>query len=138
MTIPETNPVPQWKRWRNRVITQRVKTPDPELQLALPEGPDPELSAELRTIAARFAAFHRAHPEVYATLHASALAEWAAGSRRISVKGLWEELRRTGSPTGSDGSRYKLNNIYTRCYADLLAEDPRLAPCIERRVRKAQ
>lgn len=137
MTALEVDPVPQWKRWRRRIVKTPVRTPDPELQLPLPEAPDMTPGDEQKTIAARFEAFHRAHPEAYACLLAMALADLAEGAQRIGMKDLWERLRKHGRATGD--SPYKLNNIFTRCYADLLAAaDPRLAARIERRVRKAQ
>ena len=111
--------------------------PDPALQAPLPLLDGRPVTTEDLTIAERFRAFHAANPEVYTALHRLALLEWSTGARRISVKWLFEVLRREHAATARGGEPWALNNIFTAHYADLLAADHRLAGLIERRQRKA-
>lgn len=111
--------------------------PDPALQAPLPLLDGRPVTPEDLTIAERFQAFHAANPEVYTALHRLALLEWTTGARRISVKWLFEVLRREHAATARGGERYKLNNDFTPYYADMLDADYRLTGLIERRQRKA-
>ncbi len=124
---------------RRIIIEYRLRAPKspPEGQPHLPAVAGRTIPRGELTIDERFAKFHQANPEVYASLHALAITQVAAGERRISVKCLYELLRTT-MPETITGEPFRLNNIFTRCYADLLAEDPLLAARIERRQRHAQ
>lgn len=117
------------------IVDWPLHRPDPVEQPPLPlcETPAGEPS-----LGERFAAFHRANPQVYRRLHNLARARAAAGERRISVKGLYEELRREGPATNGSDSPWRLDNSFTRCYADLLAADPELESRIERRRRHVE
>jgi hypothetical protein len=124
------------KRVARHVYSVPTRTPDPKEQPALDFTP-PQPDAGEPTITARFARFHADNPGVYTEIHSQAVMLANNGARRISVKHLVEQVRADGCQTTGDGG-YGLNNDFTRCYADLLAEDPRLAGLIERRARKAE
>lgn len=98
----------------------------------------------------RFAEFWQANPHVWAELKRLAFARLEAGSKRIGVKALWEELRARLAkrelaydsdfeqpPAG--GPVYKLNNDFTAMYArKLIQNHPELAAVIEIRRRKGE
>jgi hypothetical protein len=97
------------------------------------------------TIEERFASFDAANPHVYVALERLARLRLIRGDKRIGVKALWEELRRTLAKTalaydpdlGTDG--YKLNNDFTALYARKLIDGhPELAAVIEVRRRKGE
>jgi predicted kinase len=102
------------------------------------------------TIEERYQLFHAANPQVFAEMLRLARARLDRGEKYISVKALWEELRRSliqiaqrkeAAYEGFDALKaaYKLNNSYTALYArELLDIEPRLAGVIETRKRKAK
>lgn len=136
----EVAPTPKWKRWREARLQIRVDTtvmPNTDAQPGLfdarPADPD------ALTIAYRFAAWRAANPAVLDTILAMARAQRAAGRTRISAKALVEDLRRAPVAVTSAGDPYKIDNRYTPHIADaIVALDPTLDPCIERRARRAQ
>jgi hypothetical protein len=71
-----------------------------------------------------FAAFHAAHPEVYATLARLARVALARGRSRIGIKRLWEVMR-WDLDVGEDDGEFKLNNNYPSRYARLLMRQER-------------
>jgi hypothetical protein len=131
----ETSDAPR-RRVARHIYEHPLRQPGPE-QFALDFNPPQPAPTEL-SIGERFAAFHQANPQVFRQLHALAIAQAAAGVRRISVNGLYGVVRAAGPATTSTGGAYRLDNSFTRCYADLLAEDPRLTDLIERRTRHAE
>lgn len=73
------------------------------------------------SIEERFEMFHDANPGVAADLEVMAASWFAAGNTKIGVKALYERLRwEAGIRTVGDA--YKLNNDFTRSYADLLID----------------
>ncbi|MFG3362734.1 hypothetical protein [Streptomyces griseofuscus] len=86
-----------------------------------------------RTITEQFHAFDAHHPHVYRALERLAARRLAAGATRVSLKDLFEDLRRQLTDA-VDG----LNNNYTALYARrLLHEHPHWAPVFELRRRRA-
>ncbi|MER6331341.1 hypothetical protein ABT298_18840 [Streptomyces sp. NPDC001034] len=86
-----------------------------------------------RTITEQFHAFDARNPHIYKALEHLTARRLAAGAKRVSVKDLFEDLRRQ-LPDGVDG----LNNNYTALYARrLLHEHPHRAPVFELRRRRA-
>ncbi|AUH40502.1 hypothetical protein [Streptomyces sp. CMB-StM0423] len=85
------------------------------------------------TITERFHAFDAQNPHIYRALERRAARHLAAGLTRISLKDLFEDLRRQ-LPHGAGG----LNNNYTALYArKLIAEHPHWAGAFELRQRRA-
>jgi hypothetical protein len=126
------------KRTRRMIIEYPLRPPDPDLQPALDFNPAQPAAGDL-TIAERFEQFHTANPHVYAALRSLALAEADRGARRISTKLLFEQLRARGCATvTAPAEEYRLNNIYTRCYARLLDQEPGLAGRIPMRAIKSE
>ncbi|MFB8127050.1 hypothetical protein ACFVG1_11985 [Streptomyces bacillaris] len=86
-----------------------------------------------RTITERFHAFDARNPHVYRALERMAARRLATGATRISLKDLFEDLRRQ-LPYGVPG----LNNNYTALYArQLIAAHPHWASAFELRRRRA-
>ncbi|MEW2620911.1 hypothetical protein [Streptomyces sp. NPDC048106] len=86
-----------------------------------------------RTITEQFHAFDAHNPHIYRALERMAARRLAAGATRVSLKDLFEDLRRQ-LPDGVDG----LNNNYTALYARrLISEHPRWAAAFELRRRRA-
>jgi len=120
------------------IIEYSLHVPIPADQPALPFEPAQPAQGEL-TIEARFQQFHAANPHVYQALRSLALAEADRGARRISTKLLFEQLRARGCATDTAPSdEYRLNNIYTRCYARLLDREPELTGRIPMRAIKSE
>lgn len=86
------------------------------------------------TIQERFAAFHAAHPEVYAELVELARTARRAGRSRIGIGMLWEVLRWERTLRGVEEGGFKLNDHFRSRYARLLMErEPDLAGIFETR-----
>ena len=94
-------------------------------------------SAQPDTYAKEWAAFRAAHPAVFARLLELARAEMRGGARYLSVKGLWEQLRRWCRI--DHAGEYKLNNNWT-AYAsrDLIAVEPALGAMLRTREASAR
>jgi hypothetical protein len=89
--------------------------------------------ASRRTITQQFHAFDAQNPHVYRALERMAARRLATDATRISLKDLFEDLRRQ-LPYGVAG----LDNNYTALYARrLIAEHPRWASAFELRRRRA-
>lgn len=90
------------------------------------------------TIDARFAAFHRDNPNVYATLVRLAREARAAGKTRIGMKALVERAR-WDLWLATHGDEYKINNSFVSRYVRLIvSQEPDLAGMFEtRRLRAA-
>jgi hypothetical protein len=85
------------------------------------------------TITEQFHAFDASNPHVYHALDLMAARRLAAGATRVSLKNLFEDLRRQ-LPHGVIG----LNNNCTALYARLLIEDhPHWAGVFELRRRRS-
>ncbi|MER7932969.1 MULTISPECIES: hypothetical protein [unclassified Streptomyces] len=86
-----------------------------------------------RTITDQFHAFDARNPHVYRALERMTARRIAVGATRVSLKDLFEDLRRQ-LPHGVAG----LNNNYTALYARRLIENhPRWASVFELRRRRA-
>lgn len=86
-----------------------------------------------RTITEQFHAFDARNPHVYRALERMAARRLATGATRVSLKDLFEELRRQ-LPNGVAG----LNNNFTALYARrLIAAHPHWADALELRRRRA-
>ncbi|MFE5162983.1 hypothetical protein ACFRNT_31650 [Streptomyces sp. NPDC056697] len=86
-----------------------------------------------RTITEQFHAFDAHNPHVYRALERMAACRLAAGATRVSLKDLFEDLRRQ-LPYGVAG----LNNNFTALYARrLISEHPHWAGAFELRRRRA-
>lgn len=86
-----------------------------------------------RSITEQFHAFDTHNPHVYSALERMAARRLATGATRVSLKGLFEDLRRQ-LPHGVAG----LNNNYTSLYARrLITEHPNWASVFELRRRRA-
>ncbi|MGW4197056.1 hypothetical protein [Streptomyces sp. NPDC005004] len=86
-----------------------------------------------RTITERFYAFDAEHPHVYRELERMAARRLAGGATRVSLKDLFEDLRRQ-LPYGVAG----LNNNFTALYARrLIAAHPHWASAFELRRRRS-
>jgi hypothetical protein len=84
----------------------------------------------------KFWAFHEANPQVMANLERLARREIAAGEKCLSMKELWETLRKTYRRTS--GGAFKLNNNYTAYYArEIVRLHPQWAPLFSMRAVKA-
>ena len=135
---PYDEPAPRTRRTRRMIIEYKLHVPIPADQPALPFEPPQPAQGEL-TIEARFEQFHRQNPHVYQALLSLALAEVAQGARVVRTKHLFEQLRSQGCATvNAPGEEYRLNNIYTRCYARLLDKHPQLAGRIPMRSIKSE
>jgi len=128
---PYAEPTPR-QRIERHIYTRPVWTPDPDVQPALDFNP-PQPATVAPSIEERFAQFHAANPQVYRTLLALARAEAERGTRRISAKLLFEQLRAAGGGVTQGAEPYRLNNIFTSRYARLLASEPDLSGRIETR-----
>ncbi|CAM5654118.1 hypothetical protein [Streptomyces purpurascens] len=85
-----------------------------------------------RTITEHFHAFDAHNPHVYRALERMAARRLAAGATRVSLKDLFEDLRRQ-LPHGVAG----LNDNYTALYARrLISEHPHWAAAFELRRRR--
>jgi hypothetical protein len=77
------------------------------------------------TIAERFAAYHEAHPEVFALFLRFARELRAAGRDRYSADAILHRCRWHYAIEGRDASGFKLNNNYASRYArKLMSEYP--------------
>ncbi|MEU9402786.1 hypothetical protein [Streptomyces sp. NPDC048242] len=86
-----------------------------------------------RTITERFHAFHAQNPHVYRELERMATRRLATGATRVSLKGLFEDLRHQ-LPYGVVG----LNNNFSALYARrLIAAHPHWASAFELRRRRS-
>ncbi|MEV0469216.1 hypothetical protein [Streptomyces prunicolor] len=86
-----------------------------------------------RSITDQFRAFDAHNPHVYRALERMAARRLAAGATRVSLKDLFEDLRRQ-LPYGVAG----LNNNFTALYARRLIDDhPHWARAFELRRRRA-
>ncbi|MEU5362283.1 MULTISPECIES: hypothetical protein [Streptomyces] len=86
-----------------------------------------------RSITEQFHAFDAHNPHVYRALERMVARRLAAGATRVSLKDLFEDLRRQ-LPHGVAG----LNNNYTALYARrLIGEHPHWAAAFELRRRRA-
>lgn len=104
-------------------------------QLGLFDAPfvEPALPAGA-SLAERFEAFHAVNPHVYAAIERQVLAQAAQGRRRISIKGIYEDMRRGRIATSGD--TFRLNNSYPSFYARMvIAAHPHLRAFIE--IRRA-
>lgn len=90
-------------------------------QLVLGAGGQGFVKVQGATLEERFEAFHAANPGVYSALARMVREELDAGLTRVSVKALFEVLRRDlRLRSGTEG--WALNNSYTAFYARLLIE----------------
>lgn len=107
---------------------------DPE-----PESERARLERE-QTIDARFKLFHKDNPHVYQLLEARALAQLAAGSKRIVIGKLVEDLRADQTiATTADREGFKVNNDFRSRYARMLIEKhPLLARVLPIRALKSE
>jgi hypothetical protein len=134
----DDEPTTRTRRTRRMIIEYSLYVPIPADQPALPFDPPQPAQGDL-TIEARFAEFHRRNPHVYQALLSLALAEVAQGARVVRTKHLFEQLRSQGCATvNAPGEAYRLNNIYTRCYARLLDQHPQLTGRIPMRSIKSE
>ncbi|MGC4950042.1 hypothetical protein ACLQ2N_28060 [Streptomyces sp. DT224] len=86
-----------------------------------------------RSITEQFRTFDAHNPHVFRALERMAAGRLAAGATRISLKHLFEDLRRQ-LPQGDAG----LNNNYTALYArQLISQHPHWASAFELRRRRA-
>ncbi|WP_033313752.1 hypothetical protein RFN58_03955 [Streptomyces iakyrus] len=86
-----------------------------------------------RSLTEQFHAFDAHNPHVHRALERMAARRLAAGATRVSLKDLFEDLRRQ-LPHGVAG----LNNNYTALYARrLISEHPHWAAAFELRRRRA-
>jgi hypothetical protein len=91
---------------------------------------------ETRQLAAAFAAFHAANPDVYAELKDRALRLHAMG-RSFGIATIYEALR-YDRMLETDGDAFKLNNNWRAFYARLLLRDhPELRNTIHTREQTA-
>jgi hypothetical protein len=135
---PYEDAQPRTRRTRRLIVEYRLPTAVPADQMPLEFDPPQPAQGEL-TIEARFQEFHRANPHVYQALRSLALAEVEQGARVVRTKWLFEQLRAQGCPTvTAPTDEYRLNNIYTRCYARLLDREPGLAGRIPMRAIKSE
>ena len=93
--------------------------------------------AQPDTYADEWASFRAAHPPVFARLLELARAELAARARYLSVKQLWEQLRRWCRIERA--GEYKLNNNWTAYAArDLIVAEPALGAMLRTREASAK
>jgi len=94
---------------------------------------------EERTIAERFEAWLREHPDRYEAFKTLARRLKDRGARRISSKALFEFMRMDALLSGKDANGYKVNNIYSsRAARRLIEEYPEFADLFELRELKAE
>lgn len=87
--------------------------------------------------AAKFAAYNRENPQVYAALRKFALEAKRAGRERMGMKALFERVR-WFTQVEAQGDSFSLNNNYTAFYARMLMDlEPELAGFFETRKAKA-
>jgi len=99
--------------------------------------PRRSLPAPRPSIPERFAAFHAAHPEVYAELRRLALDAVTAGRQHLGIGALWEVLRWNLATSAAEGG-YKLNNDLRASYSALLSQsEPALSGVFEMRRRRS-
>jgi hypothetical protein len=135
---PYDEPTTRTRRKRRMMITVPLHVPVPADQPPLDFDPPQPATGEL-TIEARFEQFHRQNPHVYQALLSLALAEIAQGARVVRTKDIYERLRSQGCATvTAPGEEWRLNNIYTRCYARLLNQHPQLTGRIPMRAIKSE
>ena len=135
---PYDEPATRTRRTRRMMITVALPVPVPTDQPPLPLDPPQPATGEL-TIEAKFEQFHRANPHVYQALLSMALAEVAQGAHIVRTKDIYERLRSQGCATvNAPGVKWRLNNIYTRCYARLLDKHPQLTGRIPMRSIKSE
>jgi hypothetical protein len=72
------------------------------------------------TAAERFQAFHKANPHVLATIIEKALRLKRAGRTRWGLKAIFESMRYDYAVAVDSADGFKLNNNYTRPYAELV------------------
>jgi hypothetical protein len=137
----ETTPTPKWRRWRELRKPIRVDTTvavNTNLQPALDfERAARPTDRDDLTIERRFQDWVTANPGVMDALRRAALDQVAAGRRRIGVKALVEDLRRSPTALDQAGEPWRINNVFTSRIARRLAADPELAGKIELRALKA-
>lgn len=121
------------------VPRHRRRRDDPAFEFPPPPVVEPRPD---RSIDARFAEFHAAHPEVYAALVRLAREGKAAGHTKLGIGMLFEVLRWEHMVRPDDSEPYRLNNVYRSRYARLVMDqEPDLAgifdtrELISRRVR---
>lgn len=135
---PYDEPTTRTRRSRRIIVEYRLPTAIPADQMPLQFDPPQPAPGDL-TIAERFERFHAQNPHVYQALRSLALAEVAQGARVVRTKWLFEQLRSQGcATTTAPGDEYRLNNIYTRCYARLLDQEPGLTGRIPMRAIKSE
>lgn len=104
--------------------------PDTDLWAHLPPPDDTEHSRPVDddTIEHRFAAFHAAHPDVFAMIVELAQEAHDAGRTRLSMKLLVEVIRWNRFISHGDTDDFKINNVFTSRYTRLLQQQhPHLA-----------
>jgi len=69
-----------------------------------------------------FADYHAKHPQIYEQFKKLTLETIEKGFKSYSSKGVFE-LIRWHTPTGANGEKFKINNIYTPHYARLFAQE---------------
>jgi hypothetical protein len=130
-------PTTKTRRKRRIIVEYQLHVPVPA-QPPLDFEPAQPAQGEL-TIESRFQEFHRQNPHVYQALLSLALAEIKQGARVVRTKHLFEQLRSQGCATTMfPDERFRLNNIYTRCYARMLDQHPQLAGRIPMRAIKSE
>ncbi len=88
------------------------------------------------TITLRWEDFDRRHPEVYRQIVATALDAYASGERYLSMKWIFEVIRRT--VRRDEDEPVALNNDYSAVVTrKLVAEHPELAPLFHTRRRRS-
>jgi hypothetical protein len=102
-----------------------------------PVGLTPEqlsLIYDGKTIDEKFADYHRGHPEVYSKLVTLARQAKAAGFDHYGMKALIERLRWHMTVERQSTEPFKINNVFTRCYARaIMMCEPDLAGFFETR-----
>lgn len=100
------------------------------------EAPEPH-RAQRQTIAERFEAWHKQHPEVYARLVSLAREAKRMGMDRYGIKALWE-VARWSLFVDKGGEEYALNNNHTALMARLIMrQESDLDGFFETRQRRA-
>jgi hypothetical protein len=101
-------------------MIQRSLFPDPP-----DEGP---------TLLERFEAFDQEHPEIHRMFVQIALDLLRSGHRRYSADGICHVIRWHRATSGADAAGFKINNVFTRCYArKAMLEHPELIGFFETR-----
>lgn len=99
---------------------------------------EPPHNGKRASIEERFDAFHRLNPHIYQMLRRAALQMKNAGHKRWSTRDAWGVLRWQHTVVTQSADGYKLNNDFTRPYAELLMQDPLLAGFFETRKRNGK